>query len=168
MTTRPPLDAGVFGESAVIRASSRFCAAPVKSTSDDFIGILFGPENILSIEDRKGVVDRLLDGRPASDRDPEGSALCSFGWVVKYSVNPTVATLSGPTNGAGQWSFVRSTFPPSDPKDLYRLLMNYGYKFNQAADEGAFKGGSGSLDRAKAGSFDVLFYSCDFGSPLSK
>ena len=164
MSDRAPLDGGFLGGSAGCRAFSRFCAVPVKTETGDFAGILFGPEDALSAEDRQTVVDRAIDERV----HPRGGkpSRVFYGWAVKYSVNPTVATLQGTVPGSGSWGSVSAMFPTFDPKDLFRLLMNYGYRFNRASDDASLRGGSG-LDAAKNGSFDILFYACDFGSPLS-
>lgn len=164
------LDGGVLGETTRLRSMSGFCSIPVKSDRGDFIGIMFGPEDALGTSDLEGLVNKVIS-RQTGNRQPEdaGSAAsrCYYGWLAKYSVNPTIAAGYKVPQNSGNWGFLAYMLPRGiAPKDFYRLLFNYGYRFNRAADESAFNGGN-ALAKAKEGSFGILFYACGNEGALS-
>lgn len=171
------LDCGVFGtpQGGCAFTHGKFAARPVPAKDGSFMAILFGPETVLADSDLemlyKDVHENQVNGSvPVSDARMEKIAKCFCGTVVQYAVNPTVTRGYSPVSQTAteEWSFISDLVPSgSTPKDFYSLLFNYGHRMNEVRDKVLAGSSVDETELMKRGSFEILFYACSSGGPLS-
>lgn|SRR5574344_835412 len=172
------LDCGVFGtlHGGCVFTPGKFAARPVPAKDGSFMAILFGPETALADPDLetlyKDVHEYQVNGSvPVSDdARMEKIAKCFCGTVVQYAVNPTVTRGYSPVSqmATEEWSFISGLVPSgSTPKDFYSLLFNYGHRMNEVRDKVLAGSSVDETELMKRGSFEILFYACSSGGPLS-